>query len=38
VATVDLNGQLTEYQKEEDPVAGGHPKTDAVMNDLAEIL
>jgi hypothetical protein len=38
VATVDFNGQLTEYQKEEDSVAGGHPKTDAVMNDLAEIL
>ena len=36
--TVTFNGQLTEYQTEEDSVAGGHPMTDAVMNDIAEIL
>ena len=38
LTTVTFNGQLTEYQTEEDSVAGGHPKTDAIMNDLAEIL
>jgi hypothetical protein len=36
--TVTFNGQLTEYQTEEDSVAGGYPITDAVMNDIAEIL
>ena len=38
VATVTLNGQLTEFQAAEDAVPGGHPKTEAIMNDLAEIL
>ena len=38
LVTVTFNGQLTEYQTEEDSVAGGHPKTDAIMNDIAEIL
>lgn len=38
VATVTFNGQITEFQASEDAVPGGHPKTVANMNDLAEIL
>lgn len=38
VATVTFNGQLTEFQPAEDAVPGGHPKTTAIMNDVAEIL
>ncbi|KAJ5761308.1 hypothetical protein N7520_008464 [Penicillium odoratum] len=38
VATVNFNGQLTEFQATEDAVPGGHPKMVASMNDLAEIL
>jgi hypothetical protein len=38
VATVTFNGQLTEFQDAEDPVPGGHPKTEAIMDDVAEIL
>ncbi|KAF9882545.1 hypothetical protein FE257_007384, partial [Aspergillus nanangensis] len=38
VATVTFNGQLSEYQVAEDTVPGGHPKTEAIVNDLAELL
>ncbi|KAH6954100.1 hypothetical protein BKA56DRAFT_236176 [Ilyonectria sp. MPI-CAGE-AT-0026] len=38
VATVAFNGQLTEFQAAEDSVPGGHPKTAAIVNDMAEIL
>lgn len=38
VVTVTFNGQLTEFQVAEDTVRGGHPKTTAVINDVAEIL
>jgi hypothetical protein len=38
VATVTFNRQLTEFQASEDAVPGGHPKTVASMNGLAEIL
>lgn len=38
VSTVTFNGQLTEFQVSEDAVPGGHPKTAANMNDLAEML
>ncbi|KAF9884384.1 hypothetical protein FE257_001840 [Aspergillus nanangensis] len=38
VATVTFNGQLTEFQAAEDAIPGGHPKTTAIMNDVAEIL
>lgn len=38
VSTVTFNGQLTEFQASEDAVPGGHPKTAANMNDLAEML
>jgi hypothetical protein len=38
VATVTFSGQLTEFQPAEDAVLGGHPKTEAILNDVAEIL
>jgi hypothetical protein len=38
VATVNFNGQLTEFQAAEDAIPGGHPRTVAVKNDMAEIL
>ena len=38
VVTVAFNGQLTEFQAAEDAVPDGHPKTTAVINDVAEIL
>ncbi|KAJ5654961.1 hypothetical protein N7490_001964 [Penicillium lividum] len=38
VATVAFSGQLTQYQMAEDSIRGGHPMTDAIANDLAEIL
>ena len=38
MATVTFIGQLTEFQVEEDSIRGGHPKTDAILNDIAEIL
>jgi hypothetical protein len=38
VATVTFSGQLTEFQPAEDAVLGGHPKTEAILNDMAEIL
>ncbi|KAI7970124.1 hypothetical protein EIK77_000334 [Talaromyces pinophilus] len=38
VATVTFNGQLTEFQATEDAIPGGHPKTTAVKNDMAEVL
>lgn len=38
IATVTFNGQITELQASEDAVPGGHRKTAANMNDLAEIL
>ena len=38
VATITFNGQLSEFQAEEESIQGGHPKTAAIENDLAEIL
>jgi hypothetical protein len=38
IATVIFNGQLTQFQTAEDSIPGGHPKTDAIINDLAEIF
>lgn len=38
VATVTFSGHLTEFQAAEDAAPGGHPKTTAIMNDVAEIL
>lgn len=38
IATVAFTGPLTEFQTAEDAVRGGHPETEAIMNDLAEIL
>jgi hypothetical protein len=38
IATVIFNGQLTQYQTAEDSIPGGHPTTDAILNDLAEIF
>ena len=38
LATVAFVGHLTEFQVEEDSVSGGHPRTDAIMEDMAEIL
>jgi hypothetical protein len=35
LATVVFTGQLTEFQSDEDSIPGGHPKTDAVVNDLS---
>ncbi|KAL5335626.1 hypothetical protein BJX70DRAFT_311402 [Aspergillus crustosus] len=37
-ATVTLQGQLTEFQTAEDSLRGAHPVTNAILNDLAEIL
>src|SRR5436190_15678137 len=36
--TVHFNGQLSEFQTEEESIRGGHPKTTAIENDLAEVL
>jgi hypothetical protein len=38
VATVTFNGQLSQFQAEEESVPGGHPVTTAMENDLAEVL
>lgn len=38
VTTISFSGQLTEYQLAEDAISGGHPRTEAIINDLAEIL
>ncbi|KAJ5100152.1 hypothetical protein N7532_007153 [Penicillium argentinense] len=38
VATISFSGQLTEFQPAEDAISGGHPTTEAIINDLAEIL
>ncbi|KAJ6125807.1 hypothetical protein N7471_010300 [Penicillium samsonianum] len=38
IATVAFSGQLTQYQTAEDSIRGGHPMTDAIANDLAEIF
>ena len=38
ISTVIFNGQLTQHQMAEDGVRGGHPMTEAIANDLAEIL
>ena len=37
VKTVCLNGQLSQYQTQEESVQGGHPNTAAIKNDLAEV-
>ena len=36
--TVHFNGQLSEFQTEEESIREGHPKTTAIENDLAEVL
>jgi hypothetical protein len=38
MATVTLQGEITEFQSSEDAVPGGHPLTTAIQNDLAEVL
>jgi hypothetical protein len=38
MATVTLQGELSEFQAAEDSVLGGHPITTAIQNGLAEIL
>ena len=38
LTTVTFNGQLSEFQAEEESLAGGHPRTIAIENDLAEVL
>ena len=38
VLTVTFNGQLSQFQAEEDTVRGGHTKTEAIENDVAEVL
>ena len=38
VATVHFTGQFSEFQAEEDSVSGGHPITNAIKNDIAEVL
>ena len=38
VATVTFKGLITQFQAAEDSVAGGHPATEAILNDIAEIL
>jgi len=38
VATVTFNGQLSQFQADEEGVPGGHPVTSAMENDLAEVL
>jgi hypothetical protein len=38
VATVTFNGQLSQFQAEEESVLGGHPVTTAIKNDFAEVL
>jgi hypothetical protein len=38
VMTVHFNGQLSEFQTEEESIRGGHPTTSAIQNDLAEVL
>jgi hypothetical protein len=37
-ATVTLQGQLSEFQAAEDSLLGSHPPTDAILNDMAEVL
>ena len=36
--TVHFNGQLSEFQTEEESIRRGHPTTNAIKNDLAELL
>jgi hypothetical protein len=38
MATVTFNGQLSQFQAEEESVRGGHPRTIAIEIDLAEVL
>ena len=38
VLTVTFNGQLSQFQAEEDTVRGGHTETEAIRNDTAEVL
>lgn len=38
IATVTLQGELTEFQSAEDSIPGGNPLTAAIRNDLAEIF
>jgi hypothetical protein len=38
VLTVDFNGQLSQFEADENSVPGGHPTTTAIKNDLAEVL
>jgi hypothetical protein len=36
--TVTYNGQLSQFQKEEDSIHGGHTETASIRNDVSEIL
>jgi Helitron helicase-like domain at N-terminus/PIF1-like helicase len=38
VLTVTFNGQLSQFQAEEDTIRGGHAATEAIRNDIAEVL
>ena len=38
IATVTFSGQFSQFQEAEDSVPGGHPETEAIRNDLAEIF
>jgi hypothetical protein len=38
VATITFKGLLTQFQAAEDSIFGGHPATEAILNDVAEIL
>ena len=38
IMTVNFNGQLSECQSEEDRIPGGQPTTNAIRNDVAEVL
>ncbi len=38
IMTVHFNGELSQYQTEENSIKGGHPITNAIKNDLAEVL
>ena len=38
IMTVHFNGQLSEFQTDEESIRRGHPMTNAIKNDLAEVL
>jgi len=38
IITVHFNGQLSQFQSKEESIQGGHLTTNAIKNDLAEVL